>query len=816
MFRTFIIVALLCLVNLVTGAEVRQKMIAGFEEENALAPWRWQKDPGPDWDVARTRISISDEWADEGKKSAKVEFLKYEYGNGPWRVINLPLRAVGANNWSDFDTAELTIYNPTQSTWRHHSRIRFRSGVVFLVVPEIKPGVNRYIFEIDKIRKMVNITNMPEFQIAWLEPHEDMVFYIDNIRLADYTEIRREELTKRLKNAANILSSKQKNLLERTARADRESLKQIQAEVEKAAIEFVENLGRATTPAENQKLIPLLSPLPMQNIQGVDGSPEARALAMFNPEAGRKTLQEKQTYLAQLNTLKKRLDALKSPLPFAIGRSDWPGTWFIDEVFSGRLDGDISIAGAGNETVPFQLMILARKDLKNVKVTISELKGAAVIPDSAFEIAPMGWRTDRATGKLLSDVLRPDIHEFPIRADLGQPVWVNLQIPPATPAGNYQAEITITADNQSMNIPLHLQVYNFSLPKFATLKTATHGSIINKETDYEFMAKHRFNPGNIYGGVDTLENMRKAHDMGLSFFNLHRFSDKGKGAFHEGEYSKARLRSYYKTIDAWMAENIKTDEDRKFLLENCFFYTFDEPSPEWGAPLEKLCADIKARYNNMRTAAAINMNMNPDIKNLDIVMATPGYLKRYQDQLPALKKNGKEFWWYNIFWSNTNATLIRAQYWATFLNPYIDGVLYYAVQDRSKTAYGPDLFHPAILDAPIRPDQYGIIRRNTENQPLSTLTMEYWREGIQDYEYLAMLRRQTAELAATGKNPALVKDAQEFLQLKGLAIDILDTSPEQEAEVTVAMSGLSTDMNAYIKAKQKAAALIEAVNKALK
>lgn len=815
MFRFFIFTVWLCMVGLSFGAEPRQKVFVDFEDDNALSVWRWRNDPSPDWDVTKTRFSVSGDWADHGRKSGKVEFGKAEPGEAPWRVINLRLRAVGANDWSSYDTVEMTIYNPTQLTWDHHSRIRFRSGVVGLGVEEIKPGVNRYIFEIDKIRKMINIKNMPEFQIAWLGPETDMVFYIDNIRLMDYTEIRREALAKRLKKAAQILPVK--DLSERTRKVDREGLKQIGEDAQKAVFEFISSLGRPLSASETEVLIPLLSPLPMQHLESVDGDDPSKALAMNNTVLGRARLDDMCAAVAARNALRRRIEKLNSKQSFVIGRCDWPRTWFIDEVFPGRLDGELAIAGAGDETVPFQIMILARKDLKNVRVSVTDISGPGKIAAEAFEIAPMGWRTDKDTGRLLSDMLRPDIREFPIRNGVAQPVWINLNIPPDTPAGLYQATVRVDADGETCDVPLKLNVYNFTLPRRSALKTGANGAVMRPDSDYEFLARHRFNPGNIYRGAPPpLAEMKQAGALGVSFFNLCRFSDKGKGAFANEKYSGARFKRYTKVIDNWLRENVKSDDDWKFILENCFVYTFDEPAPNRKPALDELCGKIKKRYRNIKTAAAINMNMDPDFENLDILMCTPSYLKKYRERLPQLKQKGREIWWYNIFRSNTNETLIRAQFWATFLNPYIEGVLYYAVHDRSGTVYGPDLFHPAILDAPIRPDQYGIIRRNSENRPLSTLTMEYWREGIQDYEYLTMLRRKTDALAASGKNPELVREARDFLKLKGLAVDILDTEPVQEAEITVAMSGLSTSMDDYIRAKQKAASLIEAIDAALK
>lgn len=796
---------LMSLCVLVGGAEYR--IIADFEKPEDLKGWRTKNLP-------EMTFSRSTAWADSGEASVEMSFKP---AKEVWQINQLPLKSINANDWSGYDTYELTIYNPGKTTWSQGIMIRPYVGHGILRVERIAPGVNRYIFELDKIRNSTNLENIGEIWLGWHAPSEEILLYVDNIRLGDYTGERRRALTGRLTAALSAFPSETEftTLLQQAPQADRTGLKDIHARAGALAVRILDDTS-SPLPAERRKaLAMLLAPLPMQDIESSDGSTAARQTALDNIAEGERRLAEHIRREELKRALRQNLSRHYPEASFAVGRCSYPRAWSKEDIFDGRMDGEISIAGAAREIVPCQLLIVGRRDCDNIHVS-AELNG---LPGAGIEIAPMGWIKNPRTGKLVADMLRPDIKEFKVTADDMQPVWINIEIPADAVSGNYSGTIRISGGGRTDSIPLNLRVYPFELPAVPTLHTGTHGAVQNPAADYDFLRKHRFNPGNIYAqDAPSLDEMRNS---GVTFFNLMRFSDQGKGGFAQKDgrtiYSPARWNLYNGKLSRWIEKNAGTESDWEYILKNCFIYTYDEPTPEAAASLSELCGKIKRQYRGIRTAAALNMDIDPRIENLDIIMGTPQYLRKYRHHFPELKQSGKEIWWYNLFNDPTNPAGCRGQFWATWLDGF-DGVLHYLVRDRTDTLFGPDLYYPQQAGKSLLPGENGTIRRNAEKLPLSTVAFEYWREGIQDHEYLTLLRRKTEELASSGnaaKHSELLDEARQLLKLEGIAAGIMDDSPRQENEITLAFGRLSSDMSDFIRTKARAAELIIKIQEAL-
>ena len=151
----------------------------------------------------------------------------------------------------------------------------------------------------------------------------------------------------------------------------------------------------------------------------------------------------------------------------------------------------ITVAGAGNEHVPFQVVItnpippgrkpvapggffIKSSGLKNKDgKTISEARVSFYLEHYIMlygKSGPIG-----ATG-LWPDALAPVVEPFNMATQYSvvrnRPVWVDISIPTSTPAGIYTGTITVTKDDKTVStINLELQVYNFSLPDTTHLVT---------------------------------------------------------------------------------------------------------------------------------------------------------------------------------------------------------------------------------------------------------------------------------------------------------------------------------------------------------
>ena len=196
-------------------------------------------------------------------------------------------------------------------------------------------------------------------------------------------------------------------------------------------------------------------------------------------------------------------------------------------VWSGE-NKKITVAGAGNEHVPFQVVITApvppgwRPEAPGgFFVSVSDLTSAngKSIPKNQVSLflehyiqiyaisSPVG-----ATG-LWPDALAPLKEPFSMQAQYtvvgNRPVWVDVYIPAGTPAGVYKGSITVTRFDKAIgNLNVEVEVYGFSLPEKTHLITYVNISkgeiarfynkpVTSPEIDqltlkyFEFLSSHR-------------------------------------------------------------------------------------------------------------------------------------------------------------------------------------------------------------------------------------------------------------------------------------------------------------------------------------
>jgi len=159
-------------------------------------------------------------------------------------------------------------------------------------------------------------------------------------------------------------------------------------------------------------------------------------------------------------------------------------------VWSGE-NKKITVAGAGNEHVPFQVVITAPvpegwkpKAPGGFFITVTDLKSSSgkVIPQKQISLflehyiqiyaisSPVG-----ATG-YWPDALAPLKESFSMQAQYAvvgnRPIWIDIAIPTGTAAGKYMGKITILKDGNTLEtLDIQLEVYNFSLPEQTHLIT---------------------------------------------------------------------------------------------------------------------------------------------------------------------------------------------------------------------------------------------------------------------------------------------------------------------------------------------------------
>ncbi|MFC2076962.1 glycoside hydrolase domain-containing protein [candidate division KSB1 bacterium] len=146
-----------------------------------------------------------------------------------------------------------------------------------------------------------------------------------------------------------------------------------------------------------------------------------------------------------------------------------------------RSDNTVKLAGCGQETVPFQIVVACRNDaLQDVTLQWSDLKSeVGVIPGnniSAYLAALVkvyaksgrageaGWWPDPLAPLSGPVDIRPDRFEN----SKNQTFWIDVNIPPDQAAGEYMGEISVTAAGKTLDtFPIRLTVWDFTLHPYS-------------------------------------------------------------------------------------------------------------------------------------------------------------------------------------------------------------------------------------------------------------------------------------------------------------------------------------------------------------
>ncbi|MGC9318499.1 MAG: glycoside hydrolase domain-containing protein [Armatimonadota bacterium] len=830
---------------------VRTRQVADFEGDDWARGWELPGRQRDDWgEGAETEMQRSTEWASSGSSSLKLTFHEWEKGEGDWRVINFRPPQIDAGDWRGWDGLQF------------EAQVMGEGGVQLHVLGGgvEDPNQNRlFSFTIRSGQWRVSLRNdamgVPDPDLSQIillrfttrQNRERRVIYLDNFRLVDACEQRLARLRACLDAAAEIAGPELRDrVLGLAGRAEglaaslgetrepgpRLELRDRLAELTGEAREALSSLARATLVDAVDALTGLSLPAEEPElVTPLDAPPTVAADAELRALEGAVAAVERRMGAARVEAEMQRQfpDA-----PLAIGIPKAPET--LSEFaadYAGPFGREVRIAAARREYEPFQLVILARdRELTGVRVEASALRGPGAIAPENIEVAPMGWRPHPADGVHYADMLRPDVRSFDVGRGGLQPVWVNVYVPPGTPPGDYSGTVTISAESvEPQEVHVHLTVWPFTLPKYASLQTATHGWGHSGEwadANAWMVISHRFNAMSIYQWPDPppLDDMLRWHEWGANLFNLKRISRMGSGRFEEGPDGQPRFtdsvrNDYLRRVD----KRIKQVRDRApWLLDHLVLYGFDELGSGLVPALEDIYGEFKRRYPRVRTMTTVNVPLWEDyerIEHLDIIAVVTRLLSpEVRDRLRA---QGMQVWWYNLRADQRDEVLMRAQYWATMRDD-LDGVLHWSLSAGGGVGpYGEGLWpEPGSREEDSRRFTWGgLIRRAPDGRPLSTVAFEYWREGMEDCDYLALLRDLLGRAEALPadvrvRHAALLRRAEEMAAVpKWVTTGMMEGGFEEELPEAVREQRHTDDMQVILGARHSAAELIVELQKLL-
>lgn len=409
---------------------------------------------------------------------------------------------------------------------------------------------------------------------------------------------------------------------------------------------------------------------------------------------------------------------------------------------------------------------------------------------------------------------------FPLSVQRGrnQPLWVEVFVPADAAPGRYIGAMRILSGKKVViTIPIHLTVWAFILPSTATLKSSFgfsgttalkqhRGRYTNDDDLYSLTRlyqkaalQHRIS---IHGGSQVPP---KVLDSSARMQLDWRDYDAEVGPFLQGTAISSKEALYgavATSIDLRTQPGLTADEQRAYLRawtkhfrdkgwsDRLFFYVWDEPKPtDYPAVLQRGQAALEAdpTIRNLVTAPfakRLQEVVRVWVPLVNCLIKKPGFDDFCSEAAPLESyergvQQGGELWFYQSCASHgcnvpggeyfdgwpsyaidASGAANRIMQWIAWKYK-IQGELYYSMNE----AYGrvPDpwvdvrLFGgngDGTLFYPGRPDRIG----GHAGIPIESIRLKLIREGMEDYEYLALLAKLEGRAAADQYADRIVKE----------------------------------------------------------
>ena len=476
----------------------------------------------------------------------------------------------------------------------------------------------------------------------------------------------------------------------------------------------------------------------------------------------------------------------------------------------------LQLAAAANESESFQLIVIpAGAALEQVNVETTSLQGpGGSIPiewhrvdyvetlEPRYPTAYVGWWPD--------PLLPPG--PFDVAKGSRQPLWFRVSVPPGTGPGTYVGQVTICHGQQHLTVPVELRVRDFSLPRPGTLATAFGNYAFALalgyygKSDYrkclaaqdyarwcDFMGQYRLGPKN--SGREYISITRQGDAWHADLSTLQTTICKSATKYY-APYSLAvhRLPSapqldkpdYHPSPADWARQTqaIANEWRRIGLPAQAFIYGIDEPKPSQYPFLREVYQRLHTQVPGYPILQTVNHREPTELAGL-VDIWCPLSSRLESDFYAQRLKAGDTLWLYVCcgpthpyanFFIDRPATEHRVLFWQA-RQAGATGVLYWCAcwwqglpTPGAGTPRWPEVpirmkDHRASVPHKINGDGL-LIYPGPKRTPYPSIRLEVIRDGIEDYEYLALLDRllQRATSPATAKqlSPELLATAQQL------------------------------------------------------
>jgi hypothetical protein len=489
----------------------------------------------------------------------------------------------------------------------------------------------------------------------------------------------------------------------------------------------------------------------------------------------------------------------------------------------------IAAAGRERESFQLVVIPVANP-LRQGKVKVADLlheDGVTLLPSSHVSWYRVGYvqtqqsnSAIRRAGWWWPDVLLP-AGPFDVEPGFVQPVWFTVDVPEGTKAGVYRGLITVQAEGGAeVTVGLELTVRPFSLPVRGKLKTAfafapttweawyrpdevrgLMGLTAEEKTGelpalqktervlphekwlevYDFLLAHRLSPTMIYSGlrdgtartVPGREDMQYCYDRGMNatcLVNVDKLPE-----------DPAVADKYMEELESYLADWNRFIAEKNWPDFTWYVHGFDESDMReakagpFEPSIKRIYGRIGEKFPRVKRESA--NPVNPAHVGLFDIW-TP-VTAQWQPEMKERQAAGDEVWAYVCCWP----TKPYANFFTDFpgvdprVLPWqyyqhgITGFLYY-LTNYYESQENRNVAGPKWPERPWNTLSFGcnndgvLIYPGPEATPLASTRLENLRDGIEDYEALAMLRELTERVQAAGGHEELVNRAREALAVR--------------------------------------------------
>lgn len=470
-----------------------------------------------------------------------------------------------------------------------------------------------------------------------------------------------------------------------------------------------------------------------------------------------------------------------------------------DRPFEGSFTGTARIEACRGEFEGVQLAVFAcGRDLQDIRVSAAGLNGpsGAEIPASRVTLTVVdyvktGWpRYASEYAGWWPDPLMPNA-PFSLNSGEMRPVWLTVQVPADTPAGTYKGDVFVKPANApETRLTLEVRVHDVTLPVTGRFKTAFalfehelaawYGEVTPemRRDWYAFLLEHRINPTNIYSQTakPDREDMEFCVERGLNAYTL-------ACTWYKDENDRAGME---------LAGRVRSEREylkQKGWLSLPYIYGFDE-------------VDFR-KYGELKDTYGWLGRRFPDIPRMCTVRPVEdlaGFVDIWvpltshwvEEDVKAARDRGDQVWnyvcchplhpWPNFFvdYPAIDQRIIPWMNWKFG----VPGLLYYAInlwetnRDPEKGRHDDDEAAKAIAAGKRWPDvpwntftcadfngDGHLVYPGRDGRPISSVRLANIRDGIEDYECLAVLSDLIARAEREKADPSLISRAKRVVRV---------------------------------------------------